>query len=541
MCMFAIFATAQVADYRGVKVTQVGNMYSATCSKKSANGGNFSEKWTGNLVNGKRSGVWTFTGTYNQYIMEGGRCMNGSVSMTRTYKEGIPSGPYSVTYNITDRNATFNIITNSWIYGEKHNMTEKVSGAFIDGKPNGKWTISSQRKNETWAVNFVNGYADGQWKSNINNETQEFMFKNGYGVHQKVPQDDGSWGYELKYDKDPSTIFPQDTIEVGKSIMYYFSDYALGMFIITDWVYDYPKNSSNEKTPGYYILSDFKKYYQPYGNIPERIISQIKYSNEMKILEAIDKFAADTLLIEYQNFCDSYKESPLHMFYHKLNSAYVPKTRNRFKEIRPSEWYERTYLRDSLVNGKYNDKIEQYSKWLNANNKFSRHLNNITSLCYGLESICPTYDRIMEMMKNDLSIMGYENIYDEDIWRLYKSPEYEQMKKDYFHKQDSIATREALVISYNDIHYFVITKCFKYIIENDKVVSATQIIEDVSSITNDEVIDFIVQHADKQNRRYYSDDYYTRKANMYTENSPGNIVAKKKNKLIKQLKKRFDL
>ena len=158
--LVAVTATAQVADYRGVKVSQSGNKYTATYSKKSANGGTANEKWTGNLVDGKRSGTWTFTGTYNQYILEGGRCRNGSVSMTRTYKNGIPSGSYSVTYNITERNASYNLITDSWIFGEKHDMSEKVVGAFLDGKPHGKWTTTSQRNHETWIMNFVNGYAD---------------------------------------------------------------------------------------------------------------------------------------------------------------------------------------------------------------------------------------------------------------------------------------------------------------------------------------------------------------------------------------------
>lgn len=531
-------ATAQVADYRGVKVSQSGNKYTATYSKKSANGGTANEKWTGNLVDGKRSGTWTFTGTYNQFIMEGGRCRNGLVSMTRTYKDGIPSGPYSVTYNITERNASYNFITDSWIFGEKHDMSEKVVGAFLDGKPHGKWTTTSQRNHETWIMNFVNGYADGVWKSNINNEGQEFTFKNGYGFYQKVPQDDGSWGYELKYDKDPATIFPQDTLKVGESIMYNFNYYTGGMFIITNWAYDYPKNASNEDTHGYYILSDFKKYYQPYGNVPERIIIQLKNKKEQEIVDAIDRFANDTLLTSYQQYAKQIQGTPINKFLRKLNDIFQPR---RSGELYPTAWYEQKYLRDSLAYGMYKEKYERYWNILNELNRTSQSMSNIERMCSEVTDTCIIYEAAMLKMRQELSNMGYENVPDEDIWKLFRSKEYTQMKKDYQHRQDSIATREALVLNEKDIYYFVISNCFKYTIENDRVTSVEQIIEDPFVITNEEIIDFVVQHADKQNRRYYLDDALVRKFDMYVENSPGNIVAKKKNKLIKQLKKRFDL
>ena len=64
-------------------------------------GGTLKESWSGQVVNGKREGVWKFLGTYTRYQWSGNVHYTGTVTMTRSYKNGIPHGTYSINQNIT--------------------------------------------------------------------------------------------------------------------------------------------------------------------------------------------------------------------------------------------------------------------------------------------------------------------------------------------------------------------------------------------------------------------------------------------------------
>lgn len=539
LCLVAVISSAQTTDFRGVKVSKSGNTYTATFSKKSANGGSAFEKWTGPLVNGKRSGTWTFTGTYKQYVMDGGRCRNGSVKMTRNYKNGKPDGVYSVTYNITERNASYNYFTDTWRYGEQHDMTERVSGSFIDGKPNGTWNIFSERFHETWTAHFKSGYADGTWKNTTGGYSQKIEFKNGYGFHQRVPEDDGSWGYELSYDVDPATLQPQDTIRVGDKMFFYWDTYSRGLFLITDWMINYPKNASDESAKAYYILSDFKNHYKPYGNVPQRVYDKIESDKINELVRQADEFASDTLLRAYQNYSKVNQNNPFYLFCRKLNEDALSQ-RNR-TALLPSEWAEYKYLRDSVVNGKYKDRVEYFVSELNKVGRNSRELDHIIAMTNEVTDTCILYEAGMLRMRQDLPKYGIENPTDEQIWRLFRSPELKEIKQRYQEKQDSIAIRRALVISEMDIDYYVMVKCFEYYSANGRITGAKQIVEDPTTISKNDIIDFAVNYSDKNNLRYYGSNELIRMVTFYVENSPGNIVAKNKKKLIKKLKKQFGL
>lgn len=417
---FSLYAQT---DFRGVKVTQNGNTYTATFNKKSDNGGTASEKWTGPLVDGKRHGTWTFTGTYNQYATKSGRARNGSIKMIRNYKNGVPSGSYSVTYNITERDVNYNYFTGDWVYGAQVNMTEKVSGAFMDGKPSGTWNIFSERNHESWNISFVDGYATGVWRSKISGISDEITFKNGYAIHQKTPKDDGSWGYELKYDKDPATIFPQDTIRVGNSFLFYFDTYAAGLFLITDWMNNYPKNASNEDTPAYYILSDYKNHNKPYGNIPYYVLDQMKSDSINEIVKAADELG-QKILKEWQDWRMESIENGMLKFCEYLDeqeSDGVISSRDisEPKLTHFANW-EKLQMTMLLVKT-YKAEVDSMSAKLDECKRSSGYLDNVRNIAAGVdvEKYKQYHTKFIQCKDEYKSLTGKDKISNMEVWNAY--------------------------------------------------------------------------------------------------------------------------
>ena len=265
--LFAVAANAQVEDIYGVRVTQSGDVYKATYNKKTDNGGSASETWTGRIVNGKREGVWKFTANYSKFMYAENNFRSGSITMTRTYKNGLPNGTYSINQNITEQIGSYNAFIGEWVYKTPENRRETVTGSFVNGMPDGTWNVKSERSDEIITMKFIQGKPDGVW-THQKYQKDQVTFKNGYVIHQKQYMDNGLWGYELKYpNDDPTALQLQDTVFVNDYLAG-FNYYAYGMFV-ESYIKDYPKGASNDEMKPYYILAAYKEYNKLWGNVPE--------------------------------------------------------------------------------------------------------------------------------------------------------------------------------------------------------------------------------------------------------------------------------
>ena len=337
--LFATTSIAQTTDYRGRKVIQNGVNYSVTCNKKSDNGGTLKESWSGQVVNGKREGVWKFLGTYTRYQWSGNVHYTGTVTMTRSYKNGIPHGTYSINQNITQEAGEYNYLTNTWRYGDKRSYPEKVTGSFFEGKPDGIWTCSSERNHETFTICFTKGIPTGVWKITIEQSKLECTFDNGHVISMKTINDGGVWGEELVYDTDPRTL-PKDTVLMSNFI-YMWDSYSTGLPMTSEYRKFYPEGSSNEKPVNTkYTLSQYEKHLRQFGNVPphlkkdyhkayidklkSRLSNMNQVQNELESVYLSDKNIAAFLKNVYDNDINDAKIGFIKRnMYSKLKNEYI--------------------------------------------------------------------------------------------------------------------------------------------------------------------------------------------------------------------------
>lgn len=482
----ALFAFSQVEDYNGIKVTQSGNNYKAEYSKKTANNGYANEVWSGQIVNGKREGVWKFSGTYSKYLTENSISRTGNVNVTRTYKNGIPHGKYTAVYKIYEQPAAYNYLTGIWSYGEQNNLNESVSGDFLNGNPTNNWHIESNRNHEIIDIHFNEGILDGKLTRILNNVKDEVQYKNGYAIHKKEPVDE-TWGWELSYDNiDPITISPKDTLNLNEYI-HFFDYYAHGMSIIDKYQKFYPEHSSNEKINVYYILADYDKYYKPYGNYPQEALKKYENKYNTKLLNNALK-----LSIEIND-----KER---RFINNLNK-YDKLRYNFYKRLYAQEHLENIWLRDSIYPSYKND-IDNLITLLNSRNISSNELNNILNRIQTKDNN-EIYEKSMNDARNELTNLGITPN-DTLIWDKYKSIEWKPLIKDIKAKNDSINIANTFELTNEDIDICTAIAYFKVELEwSTQQLRLTQIKDDPSYLTREKIETFAYKHALINNTRDY--------------------------------------
>ena len=144
---------------------QTADSYSMIWKEISENGGTVYGTWGGPMKDGKRDGVWKADVKFNLFG-DAPTFRTGTMTMTRSYKNGIPDGAYKYTYNINYRDGHYNRLQNKWIYETPTNYEESTTGSFKKGKPNGQWNLFSNRGGYYKAtVNFAAGVPVGEYIS----------------------------------------------------------------------------------------------------------------------------------------------------------------------------------------------------------------------------------------------------------------------------------------------------------------------------------------------------------------------------------------
>ncbi len=335
-CLISILSFAQEKDSDGRVVTRSGNQYKVTFNAVSDNGGTLSETWSGTIVNGKREGVWNFTGKYNKFEISSGVFRSGTVTMTRAYKGGLPHGSYILKHDLQLMNGAYNIFTDNWIYKAPQDFNEYISGAYAQGKPTGTWNINNEGL-EKLTLMFKNGVMDGAFSEVdvITGVTRKGTFKDGYVLTMKEMLG-ADWGYETDYaGKDPSTLQPQETVSLNNMITRW-GLYATGMNICNEYMTDYPAGSSDERVPEItYTLSDADTYRKLFGNVPEDVLASLEYQRQSKTNDRQDArfheidFQVDSL---YRSHSDALPED-FKQFLSEFGLGHLYKTEYVYKTI----------------------------------------------------------------------------------------------------------------------------------------------------------------------------------------------------------------
>ena len=311
LCLIPVMSFAQEKDSDGRVVTQNGTQYKVTFNATSDNGGTISETWYGSIVNGKREGTWNFVGNYNKYEISSGIFRTGTVTMTRTYKNGVPNGKYVLKHDLQLMNGGYNIFTDNWIYESPSDYNEYISGAYADGKPTGAWNIYNEGI-EKLTITFKNGVMDGTFSITdvIRGLTTKGSFKNGYVLTMKEMLGT-DWGYETDYaGKDPSTLQPQETVSLD-NVITKWELYTTGMNICNEYMTDYPVNSADERAPEItYIFSDADNYRKLFGNVPKDVMKSLEWNrkweenSKFEEQDALMQERLDTLIAQYTRDLD---------------------------------------------------------------------------------------------------------------------------------------------------------------------------------------------------------------------------------------------
>lgn len=144
---------------------QTATSYSMVWKETSKNGGTVNGTWGGPMIDGKRDGLWKADVKFNLFG-DGPNYRTGSITMTRSYKKGIPDGPYKYNYNVNYREGYYNSRAGKWVYTEPEGDTESVSGSFVNGRPDGRWSIkSTMRGGFESEMNFDKGIPKGEIRS----------------------------------------------------------------------------------------------------------------------------------------------------------------------------------------------------------------------------------------------------------------------------------------------------------------------------------------------------------------------------------------
>lgn len=494
-----ISAGAQIKDRNGRVVSQNGDVYKVTFNHTSNNGGTASEIWTGRLVNGKREGVWKFTGTYQKYERNDNVFYTGTASVSRTYKNGIPNGSYSVNYDLQACNGGYNIFTDTWVYKTPIKYRETVSGAFVNGKANGSWKIYSSRTNETMALAFKDGLLNGELNQNKQNPKikAKASFVNGYLKYRKTFKDDEDWGYETNYGtNNPAELQPQDTVSVNtvNSLLTcgftLDSDYVEGLYLASHYIEHYPENSSDETIKADYIVSDYETFNSLWGNVPEDVIKTMEWESRMAEER---KFKAE----------DAKMEKQLHALIDSHIETLDPAFRNFIEGHELTKYYVHDYVQSDILPAH-----PEIKEFVEAQEKKVEQAGGgaSSSILWYIEPLDSThtfkylyqrvYDRAMEQVlehhgaDNDstryythqyyvpIGISGYSKRIDER-WEQYLTSLEEKYRSEIFQ------------LTEEDIQYYLVLKYgYQYISGSSYVLTS----KDASEVTREEVEKFAKKH-----------------------------------------------
>lgn len=273
---------------------QTATSYKMVWIETSKNGGTVNGSWGGPMKDSRRDGLWKADVKFNLFG-DGPNYRTGSITMTRSYKKGIPDGPYKYNYNVNYREGYYNSRAGKWVYTEPEGDTESVSGSFVNGRPDGHWTIkSTMRGGFESELNFNQGKPVGEIESN---EYFWGMRKDGFDndgfliMHEEI----GNHGINGWKYTNPEEV-PLDIKTVIPASRFFTSDgvddnyYAKGCEMFK-WIQIYPYMAS-EDTPimeGTYVYHKYPDEREDielkefYGGDPDWIQLNNKKKNAIKI------------------------------------------------------------------------------------------------------------------------------------------------------------------------------------------------------------------------------------------------------------------
>jgi hypothetical protein len=163
-------ATAQQAtapfdfdtDYTVSYPTTLSGPYSISGSLTSKNGGTCSKKFSGQVKNGARVGVWTGSLSFNRYY-NGNYASTGQASVRIAYNDkGKRNGTYQYSYTLKVQPCSYNYHQRTWQYGAfstQDAVVASMSCTFKDGVLHGPLTFryTYGGKPETLSATFVDG------------------------------------------------------------------------------------------------------------------------------------------------------------------------------------------------------------------------------------------------------------------------------------------------------------------------------------------------------------------------------------------------
>ena len=258
--------SAQTIDYGdGIVSVQNGNSYKLTRSQKSDNGGTVTMTFSGNLKDGKRDGIWKLTSNYNNYGGGNGYYFTGTSTMTRTYKEGVLNGNYSLDQNVKYRTGRYNRVRGIWEYGPYEDGTEQVSGSFNDGKPTGKWSVNAPMLKCSFELSNGTPIGNVSVSKTAMGGGVNMSFKDGYLVKwEPVSNKSGGEGLLWNENEDLPNLPNQEEGDLLNELNF-LGEY-MGGSDLSKWIVNYPQNSSNEKFTIPYKMADRDSHYVLYGN-----------------------------------------------------------------------------------------------------------------------------------------------------------------------------------------------------------------------------------------------------------------------------------
>lgn len=344
LTVVSVTAWAQTTDHGGGLVSvRNGNHYKLTRNVKSNNGGSVSMTFSGLLKNGKRDGVWKLTSTYNNYGGGNGYFFTGTSTMTRSYSNGVLNGIYTLTQNIKRREGSYNRFRGGWTYGPFKDASEHVSGSFRNGKPTGKWSVSAPM------LACIFELSDGTPVGNVS-VTKTAMgggikmaFRDGYLVKwEPITNKSGVEGLQWNIDEDLANLPDQEKGDLLNELNF-LGEY-MGGSDFSDWIKNYPKESSEENFTIPYKLADRNNHYVIFGNpsgLERQLIEiaqsgrkqaakeQISYDKASEIRKRVEEIS-NPLIAKWEKENPTYK---VNVWYWRLQAYKKATTLDELKAV----------------------------------------------------------------------------------------------------------------------------------------------------------------------------------------------------------------
>lgn len=272
--LIPVMAVSQTVDHGGgIVSTQSGNNYKVTKKDTSQNGGTMTLSFGGVLKDGKRDGVWKLNASYNNYGGANGYYYTGTSTMTRTYKDGILQGPYSLIQNIKHRTGSYNRLRGVWVYGPFEDGSENISGNFVNGKPTGKWNVKGTMLVCSFTLDNGVPVGDAVVSKLPMGGGLNISFRDGY-LTKWEPVSGNGWskGYQWAPNEDLTVLSDQKECDLLLDLNF-LSEYMCGSDFYT-WIKNYPQNGSEEDFAIPYKTADKQSHERFFGNPPKSVIEE---------------------------------------------------------------------------------------------------------------------------------------------------------------------------------------------------------------------------------------------------------------------------